>query len=398
MQDTIRSVVFSLSVIRGMSALVFTISVPFLNIYLYERGYDMSKIGFISGLSTFLGSTVRVFSGGLADIVSPVKVMFYGVLLRCLSLLLIALLVLTDAHILFFSLPIFLNSAAFSLIINGSNTLLSYAISDSRRRILAISSVRVGINLGFSVGPIIGGFISHYSYFANFILSSLLSVSVLPPTLKIAKSISHTNRKANIISLKEYLSELTTPLGDKRFMWLSLSSLFSAIIFSQFINTLPVFAKHHLIDKRLIGYFFTVNGVAVILFQVWITRVSSRKLGSFGSGLLGIFIYASAFFMFGVHQDFLWLLFSVFYMTIGEMLLIPSLMNTAMKMSPDDKKGVYLGFFEFAEIIGWSFGKYIGGVVFDHFVSKPVYMWGILSSLSVLPFTSLLMTRYKVRS
>lgn len=383
-----RQEILILAIIRGISAAVFTISLPFLNIYLYERGYSMSLIGFVSGVSTFLGSTMRIVSGGLSDIISPQRVILYGVFLRGLVLLSFTFLILKDADILLFAPFIFLNSASFSLIINGSNSFLSYSIKEDARRILAISKVRVGINLGFSIGPILGGFLSHYSYVLLFLVAALLSFSVSFIAIRL-KSVQSRG------SFGSYFSDIILPLKDRRFILISVSTFFCAVVFSQFINTLPVFASHYSIDKRLIGYFFTTNGLAVILFQVWISRISAKKFGDFVSAIFGILIYASSFFMFGVSQNFLWLVISVFYMTLGEMLLIPSIMNMAMKISPEDRKGVFLGFFEFFEIFGWSVGKYIGGFVFDHFVYKPVYMWGILGGLSVFPIISLLVARFR---
>lgn len=377
-----------LAIVRGISAAVFTISLPFLNIYLYERGYSMSLIGFISGVSTFLGSTMRIVSGGLSDVISPQKVILYGVVLRGLVLLSFVFLILMDADILLFAPSIFLNSASFSLIINGSNSFLSYSIKEDVRRILAISKVRVGINLGFSIGPILGGFLSHYSYVLLFLVAALLSLSVSFLTVRLK------NERVQG-SFKNYFSDIILPTKDKKFMLISVSTFFCAVVFSQFINTLPVFASHYSIDKRLIGYFFTTNGLTVILFQVFISRISAKKFGDLVSAILGILIYASSFLMFGISQNFFWLVISVFYMTFGEMLLIPSLMNMAMKISPEERKGVFLGFFEFFETFGWSIGKYVGGIVFDHFVYEPIYMWGILSGLSIFPIISLLIVRFK---
>lgn len=376
-----------ISLVRGLSAAVFAISIPFLSIYLYEkRGYSMSEIGFISGLSTFLGAFVRILSGGIADIISPTKVLFYGILIRGLALFLTSLLIISNADIYFFAFTIFLNSAAFSLIINGSNSFISYRLKDDIKRIMAISKVRVGINIGFSLGPVLGGFISHYSYSALFLFASLITLSVLP-TLKNL----HYEHKSGGKSLKGYFSDLAEPFEDRKFILLSSAGFFSAMLFSQFINTLPVFASHYSIDKRLIGYFFTVNGIAVILLQLKITEFAASKLENLKSALVGLFFYSTAFIMFGISQNFFWLLFSVFYMTIGEMLVIPSIMGAAMSFSPENKKGVYLGFFEFFEVIGWATGKYIGGLVFDNFVQKPIIMWSILSGLSILPLFPMLL-------
>lgn len=389
--------ILSLSVIRGVSAAVFTISIPFLNIYLYERGFSMSLIGFVSGVSTFLGSSMRIFSGGLSDIISPARVIFYGIFLRSLALLSVAFLIWIEADILLFAPAIFLNSAAFSLIINGSNSLLSYSIKDDIKRIMAISKVRVGINLGFSIGPIIGGFISHYwSYMLLFVFSGIVSFLVLPLVQKLNNSELEARNQS--VSIRDYFSDMFLPLKSKLFLLVSFSTFFSALVFSQFINTLPVYAAHYSIDKRMIGYLFTTNGLTVILMQLWITRVSSKMFGNFVSALLGILIYASSFVMFGISQNFVWLVFSVFYMTLGEMLLIPSLMNTAMKISPENKKGVFLGFFEFFETVGWALGKYVGGLVFDFFVHKPIYMWSILSGLTVFPFLCIFITMLQENS
>ena len=406
--------VFILSFIRGVSAAIFAISIPFLNIYFFEQGYKMAVVGAVTGISAFFGSAMRIPSGLLADKYGAIRVLEAGIFMRTFALTVMGILIVLRADILFFAPLIFMNSAGFALLVISSNTIVSYYFKDEERPHV-LSFIRVGINAGFSIGPLIGGFVSEISYPALFFISGTFSFLLIVFVKYIKerykkekgsgvkqirkKQISNTRNSGEKLSLNgatipnggfetrkssentsyytfgSVMREMLSPFTDTRFLPLIVAVFFSSSLVSQFISNFPVFAKSIGIENRKIGYFFTINGLSVVLLQVLITRFASRYIGRYRTVFLGIIIYTVFLNLFGINHGFLWYAFCVFGLTLGEMLFLPFLMSLAMETSPEGRKGTYLGVYEFMEAAGWSFGRFFGGAMFDVFRHSPHLFW-----------------------
>jgi MFS family permease len=391
-----------IAIIRGVSAAIFAISLSFLNIYFFERGYSMAYVGLITGISTIVGSAMRIPSGLFSDIFGPSRVLIFGIFLRGFALVMIAVFMYYNFDLIWFFPLLLLNSAGFSFLITSSNSIISlyFRELDLTR---ALSIVRVGVNIGFSVGPLIGGFISEFSFPLLFLISGGLSFVLLIFVIKIKNKIDGEIAKSRNLGEKISFKDVFSPILDIQFLILLLFVFFGGVIISQFLNSLPVIAKDQNFSNRQIGFFFTQNGFFVIILQIplvkFITRffvsgdikigeesinnnnINSRKISAV---FLGLLLYVIAFNFFGLHQSFAWYSFCVFILTLGEIIFQTFSMDLAMNFAPRDKKGTYLGFFEFSEAIGWSVGKYFGGFVFDLFHHDPRKFWFIVS-LPALP-------------
>ncbi len=393
---------YYIAIIRGISAAIFAISLSFINIYFFERGYGMTYVGLITGISTVVGSAMRIPSGLLSDILGPSRVLIFGIFLRGFALTIIAIFMYYNFDLICFFPLLLLNSAGFSLLITSSNSIISlYFREFDLTRVLSV--VRVGVNIGFSVGPLLGGFISEFSFPLLFIISGFLSFVLLVFLIKIKSKIDGKIVKTQKLSEKILFKDIFSPVLDTKFLTLLLFVFFGGVIISQFLNSLPVIAKTQNFSNRQIGLFFTQNGFFVIILQIPLVRfitkffikgdikireeainknnISSSKISAVFFGLL---LYVVAFNFFGIYQSFAWYSFCVFILTLGEIIFQTFSMDLAMNFSPKDRKGTYLGFFEFFEAIGWSVGKYFGGFVFDLFHHDPKKFWFVVS-LPALP-------------
>ncbi len=370
----------------------------------------MSLVGGITALGIIFGAILRILAGFLADRIKPVKIMLTGIISETIALISIALLIYFDIRsIWIFSPFLILNFASFSFIIVGADTAISYIFPQEKIPDV-LSKVRVGINLGFAFGPIIGGFLSEFSYSWIFILSAVLCLVFLAGTLKLGnfekklssslkknlgytgeKNLGYTGGKINDIvnrispvsfRVSDQVSSgdqlYSTPVFDRHFLYLFFGVFFISVLVSQFINTLPIFAKLHGIPNSKIGYFFTLNGICVVLFQVYITRFAENFLGFYRSMLFGIVMYMISFFFISFMRSFSEFMFCVFIMTVGEMMLLPFLRSAVMIYSPTSEKGRYLGFFEFSEAIGAAFGRFLGNALFDFLGGEGIMWWIIL--------------------
>ena len=74
---------YSLAVIRGLQSASYAISIPFLNIYLYNvKHVPMTIVGTIIGAASIIGSFLRAYAGKLTDIYPSERIMKYGLFMR----------------------------------------------------------------------------------------------------------------------------------------------------------------------------------------------------------------------------------------------------------------------------------------------------------------------------
>lgn len=101
-----------------------------------------------------------------------------------------------------------------------------------------------------------------------------------------------------------------------------------------------------------------INSLMIMLFCFLIAGFSA-KLKAANSMAIGTIFSASAFVIFG-GANFAWLMvLAVVFFSIGEMLASPKSLEFLGNIAPDDKKAMYLGFYN----LPFAFGSAVGGKV-----------------------------------
>jgi nitrate/nitrite transporter NarK len=85
----------------------------------------MAYVGLITGISTIVGSAMRIPSGLFSDIFGPSRVLIFGIFLRGFALVMIAVFMYYDFDLIWFFPLLLLNSAGFSFLITSSNSIIS---------------------------------------------------------------------------------------------------------------------------------------------------------------------------------------------------------------------------------------------------------------------------------
>uniref|UniRef100_A0A7C2P8T7 MFS transporter n=1 Tax=candidate division WOR-3 bacterium TaxID=2052148 RepID=A0A7C2P8T7_UNCW3 len=369
---------YSLAVIRGLQSASYAISIPFLSIYLYNvRGVPMSLVGTIIGFAAVLGSFLRFYAGRLSDTLPTDTVMKLGLFLRASGFLGFSILILLKANPLLFFFFFLLNSSGASFFMSASDVFVAKNI-DEPDRPFAYSVIRVGGNLGFAIGPSIGGFISRYSYAMTFFASFLLQVICVFLIIYLVSS--REERKS--VNLTKEIS-FGDVFKNKNFMLFIAGTFVLSLLMGQLISTLSVYAKHKGLDNVQIGYLYSINGFMVVFFQMLIIKVVDY-LGYKKGLVLGSLLYSVGYFYFAFSHNFTNFAIGVIVLTTGEMLAMPLLTTITSAMAPDDKRGLYIGFLGFIEGLSWAVAPFIGGVLIDIFLKTPVLIWGTVASFGVI--------------
>ncbi|MCP3965739.1 MAG: MFS transporter [Lentisphaerae bacterium] len=185
---------------------------------------------------------------------------------------------------------------------NASDAYLT-DLTTLEERPMAYSIIRIGTNIGWGVGPMLGAFLARTPFTLLFgITATLLFAGGI--------FIAFTCPEVKGTVEKE---PLNTPefnwryfLKDRRFLWFTISSFSLYFLMSQLYSVFSVFATGiGGINKDQLGVIYSINGLVVVFLQMPFTRILDRMkmtmMFRLGGGAL---VYFAGFMMVAVCSGF----------------------------------------------------------------------------------------------
>jgi MFS family permease len=370
-------ILFSGWMISGMG---FAMVIPYLSIYFHNQmKIPMSQVGILFGVGAMANALFGLWGGDLSDKLGRVKIMGSAQLVRGILFLLMGGLAWKGGSFLLWSLLLILNWIAGSFYQPVANAMAA-DIVPKEKRVEAYSILRIGGNVGWAFGPMIGGFLASTSYpilflFASFstFVSSFLVLTFLSETVKI----DHSEEKLTFRDIKKLKS-------DHLFLLYCAICLLLFLVIGQLVSTFSVFSVDNVgISESKLGFLYATNGLIVILFQLPVSKFTQSKnliriicLGSLG--------YSLGYFLVGFSASFLWLFFCMLVISFSEITVLPASMAIVANLSKEKHHGLYMGGYGLFFSLGWSLGPLLGGVLIDLLSNEPVLLWGIIASLGIL--------------
>ena len=330
-----------------------------------------------------IGSVLGSYAGGwLTD-----RKHFFSIMILSLisSGLILLLLLLAQSP---FAISIIIFSYAFTAdIFRPANTkaIAVYSVPENRTR--SISLVRLAINLGFSVGPAVGGFIALYlGYKWLFVIDSFTSFAAA------AVLYFYLPRKADTVKSAEVspLSDAkTSAYRDFRYLTFILLVAFFGISFFQLFASIPqYFSKVCHFNEDTIGLLLALNGLLVVIIEMPLVAAleKSQKIFSFIiSGVLCIPV-AMAILHFGQGM-ILWAVIYTLMITLSEILAMPFMMNYSLSRPLKERQGQYSALYSIAYGLANIFAPLLGlGIADKYGWDAMFYFFIALSSLTALGF------------
>ncbi|MCL4344838.1 MAG: MFS transporter [Candidatus Thermoplasmatota archaeon] len=343
------------------------------------RSLSYSTIWIFSSIyvTTFLGmpvifASVLFFAGGLVSSVSQVaggkigdRVGHRNTYVFSLGAISIMMLMLSSLRFISESFEnyfifIVLLMALNSFLSPSSNSLVS---NSSAVQLKGFSIIRVGNNVGWGLGPAIGGYIINasgfeslfvYCFYMSF-LSFIISLFVTGVQIKEERKIIFKTSNLSLILL-------------------SFGALLLFMVQAQETVTLSIFSDRILSGNYgNIGLIYMTNGIFVIILQPFMYKVSTR-IGSYFSLLIGSFIYTTGYLSYGFDSSLINLILSTILLTFGEDLAFPAGYAIVAEISRKDRIGTNMGIYNAFMSAGRAFGPLLGGYALTNFTS-PVIIW-----------------------
>lgn len=363
-----------------ISAMGFAMVIPFISILFHvEMGISMVAVGTVFSISSVSRALFGLLGGEASDRWGRVKIMGFSMLGRAGSFLLIAWLLNMGAGFLPVSGLVILSSVLGAFYQPVAQAMVADVVV-KERRVEAYSIIRIGGNLGWALGPAIGGFITAVSYSMLFLIGSLTALIAGGLILLFIKETLPELEGVSKFSFKD-LIEIRK---DHLFFAYCVISLFLFTVIGQLVATFSVFSVSSVgISKPLLGYLYTLNGGIVVLFQFpmskFVERYRLTRVLIYGS-----ILYLIGYFSVGLAKSFAWLFVCMTLVSIAEIVIMPASMTLVANMASEKHRGRYMGTFSLVHSLGWALGPLMGGFLLDLFVNQPIIVWSGISSLALV--------------
>lgn len=257
---------------------------------------------------------------------------------------------------LFLLIPIFTSVEGMALIIllqsiisetfrpANSVAITKYARPENLTR--AFSLNRMAINLGFSIGPALGGILSSVSYELLFITNAvgaiLAGIFYVRFFRKRHKIYQKKMKEKSMV--KDTLEKERSPYRDSPFLVYCLLCAIFSVCFFQFFNTIPIFYKEvaHL-DQKSIGYILGYSGFIIVVLGMLVVNFADKYLTIAKTLLYGILMCAAAYAMLAINHHISLIMLSISILSVGEILVLPFMSTITALRSGKTNQGAYMG-------------------------------------------------------
>jgi len=359
--------------------------IPFLSIYLNKDLHftlpDVAWIMTSYGLGSFTGAWL---GGKLCDVIG-----YYKVIL--LSLIFTGVNFLWVMHIETFWMMCFSFFILMALADMGRPAffvaLSAYSKPENKTRSLTL--IRLAINLGFSVGPAVGGIlIATAGYNALFyvdgitcIVAAVLMTQVLNP-----KKVKELDKEVIIKNPKK-------PLRDAPYVLFLIALALFGIVFVQYFSTVPLYYKDaYNMGEDSIGLILALNGILIVIFEMpLIAWMDKKNLSNVQSTIVGLLMTGASFVL------LLWetwigiVVIGMVIATFGEMISFPFSNKFALNRSKLGRQGAYMGVYSMSFSVAHIFGHNSGMQITAQFGFKAT--WIFLIGLTLIAWLLLYIVR-----
>lgn len=332
-----------------------TMVVPFLSLYLTASlGYSLSEVGWV--MTAFgIGSIMGAWLGGkLTDQFGYYKIMLASLVGS--GVIFIVVQYLNDFW--------FLAGGVFVLMLVADMfrpamyvSIRAYSKPENNTR--SVTLIRLAINLGFSFGPAVGGIIiATLAYGSLFWIDG---ITCLVASILLYLLLNEKNGKP-INDVKPGAQKSQSAYTDLSYLVFLAIVFLTAIVFLQMFATVPVYYKtiHHLTEGQ-IGLLLGMNGLLIFLFEMpLINWLENSRVSKATVLLIGTLILGMGFLVFNLSEWVGILILSMFFITLGEMLIFPFANSFAMERSQKGKAGEYMALFPIAFSAAHIIGPNIG--------------------------------------
>jgi MFS family permease len=379
---------------RAVNTMGLSLVISFLGIYVVEtRGYPAWAYGLIALAANLGQSMSNAWAGNLSDRIGRRPLITTALFVRSGFIALLGTQVLLDAPLWTLGANMVVTS-----ILRGCFEPVAYAlVADVVRddqRVSAFGVQRMGTNVGWAVGPALGGVLTlvipygavFYIAAAGLIIAGIVTLGIEDPMASAGRAVSPLGspRSAGAPSSSEDLrSALREALANPVMRMMLLGTLLCALLETQMFSTFSIFMTEKLqLTKADVGLLYACNGLGVLVLQVpalaLIRRFGIRTMLPWSS-----LVDALGFALIGLASGFMGGAVAIFALTCAEVVFDPAQQAAIAEVADPAHRGRTFGVVGFASMIGIAMAPLLGGLLLDAIGDHHLAMWLVIATIGV---------------
>ena len=368
---------------------------PFLGVYMTDHlKFSLENAGIVLsfyGIGSVLGSWL---GGFLTDKFGEYYIQSWSLFLSAPIFIIMPFFSSVDMM----ALLIFLQSAISDTFRPANSVAITkYARPENLTK--AFSLNRMAVNLGFSIGPALGGILSGISYNFLFIVNGIGAVTAGIIYVIFFRRRNKIFREKKKLEPTKTIEKTVTksPYKDYPFLLYSFLCAVFAVCFFQFFNTIPLFYKDVAkLDQRTIGFILGYSGFIIVLLEMPLVSLAERVLKIPQILSIGIIMSGVSYLLLLFGSNIPLLLLSMSILSIAEIWVLPFMSTVTALRAERGNKGAYMGLNGIAFSFSFIFTPFLGTYVVSHLGFDSLWI-GSFSILMVTAFLIFWITKKMIK-
>lgn len=372
--------IWLVTVIGMLNWMGFSMCLPFFSLYLYQkRGVPMAVIGFIVLLIGIISALSQVYSGMLTDRLGRKPLLTASMVLSCISYVVLALLIKFIAPV-WILVVVFIASYVLMTIIRPTMFTVVTDLAEREKMTRAFGLLKAGINIGWALGPAVGGFLlTLISYEWMFGLATLTALIPLFLTGMLLHESLEKSGEKDVIGIRN----IAKVAKNSNFTMYIVITFLLLIAFGQMVSTLSVYSVDFAgFTTAQYGSLLTLNGIIIVLLQYPMAAITSSR-PKYRVLICGSLLVFAGLITFSWVGSYALAILAMTLLSFGEIIFSPVALTVVSDIAPKSQRGLYMGTFSLSETLGHSTGPFIGGILMDVFPNDPIFIWGGLSAFAL---------------
>ena len=372
--------VWQMAFARAINTMGLSLVMSYLGIYVVEgRGYPAWVYGLICVAANVCQSGANAWAGNLSDRIGRRPLITNALFVRAAFIAALGTQVGLDAPLWSIAINIVISSSLRGCFEPVAYALVSDVVTDEQR-IPAFGLQRMGTNLGWAVGPALGGVLTlwlpygtiFYIAAAGMIVAGVVTTRVVDPVCKRADPSEH-----------DIAGALRASFADPLLRLLLAGTFLCALLETQMFSTFSIYMTDELhLTKAAVGWLYTINGLGVLFLQVPALSLI-RRLGIATTLPWASLVDALGFGLIGAGTGFAGGAVAMMTLTSAEVVFDPSHQTAIAEIADPAHRGRTYGVVGFSQTIGIALAPLVGGVLLDTIGMHHAAMWGTIACFGI---------------
>ena len=365
---------------RCINTMGLSLAMTFLAIYVVEtRGYPAWLLGLVLLGANLCQSLSNAWAGNLSDRIGRRPLITGSLFIRSVFIAALGTQIMFDAPLWSLALNMVITSS-----LRGCFEPVAYAlvadVATKDQRIAAFGLQRMGTNLGWAIGPALGGLLTlvipygavFYVAAGGMIVAGIVTLFVADPVKKGETEHAH-----------DLMSALRSSWHEPRLRLLLLGTFLAALLHTQMFSTFSVYMTDELdLHKADVGLLYMLNGLGVLFLQVPALALVGRL------GIATVLPWASlvaalGFALVGVGTGIPGGIVAMVIITGGEVMFAPAHQTAIAEVADPLHRGRAYGVVGFSQTVGVALAPLVGGILLDVIGQHHMAMWAVIACIGI---------------